>query len=189
MKYKIKSKKLLVDEYFKVEKAQVEFDQHFSDDRVEVTRFNLLRGFAVTSMLYHKEKDAIILVRQFRYSTAEAGHPWLVELPAGLMEKGEAPLYAAKRETIEETGYQLKDAIEISRFFVAPGCTDEQIILYYGEVTENDKITEGGGVEDEHEDIKLFYLPVKDIKDFLHEQTLDAKTIIGLHWFLEHHNK
>lgn len=184
MKFKVKSKKLLVNEYFKVEKTKVVFDQHFTDESVEVTRFNLLRGIAVATLLYDRDKDAIVLVRQFRYSTAEAGHPWLVELPAGLTEPKEEPVIAAKRETLEETGYKIDELKEIMRFYVAPGCTDEMIIIYYGEVDNAMRITQGGGAEGENEDIKIIMLPVPEIADFLERETVDAKTIIGLNWFL-----
>jgi ADP-ribose pyrophosphatase len=185
MKYKIKSKKLLIDEYFQVEKASVEFDQHYADQPVEVERFNLLRGFAVCTLIYHKEKEAIIMVRQFRYSTAEAGYPWLLELPAGLANRDEDVVLAAKRETLEETGYQVSDLAEIKRFFVAPGCTDEMIILYYGEVTEKERLTGGGGMDDENEDIKLFFLPVSELPDYIRDnKTVDAKSLIGFYWYL-----
>ena len=185
MKYKIKSRKLLVDEYFKVEKAKVLFDQHFSDKPVEVQRFNLIRGFAVSTLIYHKEKDAIVLVRQFRYSTAEAGHPWLLEIPAGLAKKNENLFLAAQRENIEETGYQTNNIQEFSRFFVAPGCSDEQIVLYYAEVDETDKISAGGGVEDENEDIKLIFLPVNELQTAIDSgKIIDAKSIIAFYWFL-----
>ena len=183
MNFKIKKRSLLVNEYFKVEKAIVEFDQHFDEEPVETIRFNLIRGFAVTTLLYHKEKNALILVKQFRYSTAEAGYPWMIELPAGLTETDENPLIAAKRETLEETGYLTNNLIEINRFFVAPGCTDEQIILYYAEVDENSRISSGGGVNGENEDIKLIFLPVDLIDDFMENEVIDAKTIIGLNWF------
>lgn len=185
MKYKIKSKKLLIDEYFKVEKVDVEFDQHYTDKPVEVQRFNLIRGYAVAPLIYHRDKKAFIMVRQFRYSTADAGHPWLVEIPAGLVEKDEDPLVAVKRETIEETGYKVDKFEEFSRFFVAPGCTDEQIILYYAEVTEADRISAGGGVPDEHEDIKLIFMPVEDIQSAIDQgKIMDAKAIIAFYWFL-----
>ncbi|MCF7913027.1 MAG: NUDIX hydrolase [Candidatus Cloacimonetes bacterium] len=185
MKYKVKSRKLLINEYFKVEKAQVEFDQHFSDQSVEVQRFNLLRGFAVAPLIYHRDKNAIIMVKQFRYSTADAGDPWLLELPAGLVEKDEDPRVAVKRETIEETGYKVDKFREISRFFVAPGCTDEQIILYYAEVSETDRISDGGGVPDEHEDIKLIFIPVSELQSVIDEGKIkDAKSIIAFYWFL-----
>ena len=187
MKYKVKSRKLLIDEYFKVEKANVVFDQHYSDEAVEVQRFNLIRGYAVAPLIYHRDKKAIIMVKQFRYSTAVAGQPWLVEIPAGLVEKDEDPMIAVKRETIEETGYKIDQFKEFSRFFVAPGCTDEQIILYYAEVSESDKISEGGGVPEEHEDIKLIFLPVDELQSAIDSGKItDAKSIIAFYWFLQH---
>lgn len=190
MKYKVNKRELLIDDYFKVEKVQVEFDKHNESDRNFARRFNLIRGKAVTALIYHKEKDAILMVKQFRYSTAEAGYPWLLELPAGLNDKNEDHRVAMQRELIEETGYKANDLREIHKFFVAPGCTDEEIILFYAEVDESDKVAKGGGVENEHEDIEIDFLPVSDLEEYIKTGKIhDAKSIIGFYWFLENKRK
>jgi len=186
MKFKVIERKLLIDEYFKVEKVKVEFDRHNGKDTAIAQRFNLIRGHAVSALLYHKKKDAVLLVKQFRFSTAEAGYPWLLEIPAGLKDPGEDTLTAIKRELIEETGYKVDSLEEISRFFVAPGCTDEEIIIYFGEIEDSDKIASGGGLSTELEDIDIIFLPVSDLANYIASGKIhDAKSIISFYWLLE----
>ncbi|MCF7919848.1 MAG: NUDIX hydrolase [Candidatus Cloacimonetes bacterium] len=189
MKFEVKNRKLLINEYFKVEKVKVAFDYHNSARTAEAERFNLIRGVAVSALLYHKEKDAVLLVKQFRYSTAEAGYPWLMELPAGLTDDDEMPDQAIERELIEETGYHVTGLKEIQRFFVAPGCTDEEIILYYGEISEADKVAPGGGLAIEHEDIDIIFLPVAELADYITTGKIrDSKSIIGFYWLINYKN-
>ena len=186
MKFEVIERKLRIDEYFKVEEVKVEFDYHNGKDTARAQRFNLIRGNAVSALLYHKEKDAVLLVKQFRFSTAEAGYPWLLEIPAGLTDHDELPVTAIKRELIEETGYKVDHIEEVSRFFVAPGCTDEEIILYYGEIDESDKVAPGGGLSSELEDIEIIFLPLTDLAKYISSGRIhDAKSIISFYWLLE----
>lgn len=55
---------------------------------------------------------------------------FLWEIPAGLLETGETPLACAKRELLEETGYEADRWEERLAFYTSPGFTDEQITLF-----------------------------------------------------------
>ena len=65
--------------------------------------------------------DKVILLRQFRPIVKE----WLYEIPAGLIDKGETPAEAAKRELEEETGFKAGKLIHLTTVFTSPGFTDE----------------------------------------------------------------
>ncbi len=71
-------------------------------------------------------KNKILLLRQFRY--AVKGDLW--EIPAGTLEPGERTLICAKRELEEETGFKAKNWKLLTRFFPAPGISDELMTLY-----------------------------------------------------------
>ena len=67
----------------------------------------------------------VILERQYRHAAGQ----FLIELPAGSRDPGEAPLAAAKRELIEETGYRAKKWTMLLRYFASPGFLGEWMQL------------------------------------------------------------
>jgi ADP-ribose pyrophosphatase len=69
----------------------------------------------------------IILVHQYRHPVGQS----LWEIPAGKLEPGEDPLTCAKRELVEETGYEAATWEELLSFYTSPGFTDEQITLFF----------------------------------------------------------
>ena len=81
--------------------------------------------------VYGEEKDAVVLIRQYRYPLGG----YVYEFPAGLVEPGENMLDAAIREMYEETGLQFTpvEAGAYSRpFFTTVGMTDESCGTVYG---------------------------------------------------------
>ena len=80
---------------------------------------------AVAIVPVHADGD-VVLLKQFRPSIGEE----LYEIPAGTIEKGEAPLATAKREIIEETGFKAKQWTKVSEFYSAPGFCTELMHLY-----------------------------------------------------------
>lgn len=74
-------------------------------------------------------EDKILFVKQFRYPMKEV----LLELPAGKLEKGEDPFFAAQRELEEETGYCAKKWTDLGFVYTSPGYSDEKLYLYKAE--------------------------------------------------------
>lgn len=70
----------------------------------------------------------VILVRQYRY----AADGWLLEVPAGKLDRGESPEDCALREVEEETGYKVGRLDPLGWIFTTPGFTDERIWLFRG---------------------------------------------------------
>lgn len=186
MKVEIIDKKTILDDFFNVEKVKVRHEKFSGEMSPALTRLNLKRGDAVTAIIYHKEKKALLLARQFRYSTYDKGSGWLTELPAGMKEKKESPSDCMKREIIEELGYKIEKFEEMFTLYMSPGGSDQRIHFFYGEATEKDRVNSGGGLETEHEDIKTIIIPVDEISAYLQSgKANDAKTYIGLLWFLQ----
>ena len=80
---------------------------------------------AVAIVPVHANGD-VVLLRQFRPTIGEE----IYEIPAGTIEKGEAPLATAKREIIEETGFKARQWTKIAEFFTAPGFCTELMHVY-----------------------------------------------------------
>jgi len=114
--------------------------------------------------------EHVTLVRQDR--VAAGGK--LLELPAGGIEEGEAPLATAKRELREEAGLHGGEWTEIATFFTSPGYTDEKLHLFLATGLERGEASPEGS-----EDIELVRVPVADVAALV-EECDDAKTLAGL---------
>jgi len=169
---------------FKVIEAKLRHEK-FDGKMTEVmTRLNLERGDAVAAIIHNPVDDTILLVEQFRYPTYhKTNDGWILELPAGIVEKGEDPDVTMHREIEEETGYSASTLHHLYTFFLSPGGSSERIFLYYGRLASEKKVSTGGGLLNEHEYIRTLKIPVdealKNLKDKIYT---DAKTILALQW-------
>lgn len=126
------------------------------------------------------------MIRQFRYAAVSKAGGWLTETVAGLVDPGETPEDAVRREILEEAGYDIERLERIFCFYPTPGITSERIILYYAETRGNGPVAKGGGLAHENEDIRVLELPLGEALAQLDRgEIVDAKTIIGLMWLRE----
>ncbi|MFT5777127.1 MAG: nudix-type nucleoside diphosphatase (YffH/AdpP family) [Crocinitomicaceae bacterium] len=189
MKYKILSEEIVFKDHFTIKKATIEHDSFVQSEPVEVPRLCFERGDSVAILLYETDTDTILFTNQFRYPSIKEGDGWILELTAGSVEEGEEPEVCANREIEEEIGYTGGKLAFISSFFVSPGGCSERIFLYTAEVQSTDKTAKGGGLESESEDIQLVKIPRDEIQSMLQNNEFrDAKTIIGLQWFMANHS-
>jgi ADP-ribose pyrophosphatase len=114
----------------------------------------------------------IIFERQYRHAAGQ----FLIELPAGRVEPKEAPLAAAKRELIEETGYRAKRWTLLTKYFASPGFLGEWMQIYLAR-----DIREGAATPEPDEYIEVFRLPLSQALALIAaNQVHDGKTLIGL---------
>jgi len=182
----ILGKKLVYDGFFKVEEARVRYEKYDGSLSDEVRRLSFERGDAVAVLVFNGDSGEVILVEQFRYPTYASGGGWITEVVAGILEEGEEPEKTARREVEEEIGYRVTALEKVSVFYLSPGGSSERIYLYYAEVSDRDRVSAGGGVAGEHEDIRLrcFSTQALDAAVALGEIN-DAKTLLALLWFKE----
>ncbi len=184
MKYKIIKEEIVFDNFFKIKKAKIKHEL-FDSNTIEVDRLSFERGDSVAILIYEKDTDSLLFTNQFRYPTIKEKDGWILELTAGSLEDNEEPKNRVKKEVEEEIGYKINVVEYINSFFVSPGGTSERILLYYSEVNSTDKIFNGGGMKYEKEDIQLIKIKTKEvIKQLKNNKFRDAKTIIGIQWFL-----
>ena len=180
-------------ELFRVVRARLQyrrFDGTLSDP---VTRLNFERGNSVGILLYDRVQDAVLLVRQFRYpvfaslkaeeqNSAGARHAWLLEIVAGVQEADLDAGQVARKELLEEAGYELKsEPRSIATFYPSPGGTSESIALFWAEVAAGEQSGKGGGVAAEGEDTQLVTIPFNRALEMIRSGEIrDAKTIIAL---------
>jgi ADP-ribose pyrophosphatase len=97
----------------------------------------------------------LLLVRQYRHAAREV----LLEIPAGRLERGEAPLAAARRELAEETGMRAASWRELYTFLPAPGFCSERIFLFEARGLEASPTGPDAARPDADEDLEVLSLP------------------------------
>jgi ADP-ribose pyrophosphatase len=159
--------KTLFKKYHHIEEIALEHDGKL------IYRERINKKNAVASLVYNKNTDKYIFVKQWRPGTLTE----ILEIPAGTLDvEGESSIECMKREIVEETGYKVDFIKEIvPEFMVSPGYTTEKMTIFYCEVSI--KINTKLGVEDEN--IELVELPENEII----EKVRDAKSLIAFYAF------
>ncbi len=191
MKVKIIKKERLLNDFFIVDSAELRFEKFDGSWSPVVRRLNLNRGQAVAVLIYLKDKDSFVLIRQFRFAVFEDGQPgWIDEIVAGVVDE-ESPEACARRECLEEAGYELEEMEHIATIYTSPGITTEKVHLYLGITDSSKKTEDGGGVESENEDIQIVEWARKvALQKLLNKEIEDGKTILALqYFFLKEHLK
>ena len=125
-----------------------------------------------------------MLTRQFRLPAYMNGHPngMLIEAAAGLLD-GEDPAAAIRREAEEETGLRVGDVEHVYDVYMSPGSVTERLSFFAARYTARDRVSEGGGIADESEEIEVLELPIDDALRMIETgEIVDGKTIMLLQW-------
>jgi ADP-ribose pyrophosphatase len=177
--------------YFRLDTYTLRHKRFAGDWTGEMTRELFERGHAVGVLPYDPDRDRVVLLEQFRIGAYAAGdaNPWLIEIPAGVIDAGEDARAVAHRETLEEAGAAITLLEPIATYYASPGGTSESITLFCGRV---DSQGVGGfhGVEAENEDIRVFTLPADEAKSLLARGSIrNAVSLIALQWFALNHER
>lgn len=142
------------------------------------------RGNGATILLYNIQQRTVILTRQFRIPTYINGNAtgMLIESCAGLLDK-DNPEDCIRRETEEETGYQIKDVRKVYEAYMSPGSVTELIYFFIAEYEASMKVSGGGGVEQEEENIEVLEIDIDQAMMMVDKGEIqDGKTIILLQY-------
>lgn len=181
----IERKQVFQQSIFRIEQTTLQHERFDGAMSEPIVRVSLERGDGVTAVIYDREREAVLLIEQFRYPTYGKGDGWLLELPAGMLKPDEDPTEAMRRELVEETGCDTPDLTHVHTFFLSPGGSSERIFLYYAALTPSDCTGAGGGLDSEGEDIRSAWVTLPRLRAMLDAHEIqDAKTLIGLQWFL-----
>ena len=139
----------------------------------------LASGDAAAVLPYDAARRTVVLVRQFRapvmHAQGEEGH--LMEAIAGLLDGGE-PADCARREAMEEAGLSLDTLEPVGCGWTAPGTTTERIHLFLAPYGAADRVAEGGGLAEEHEDIEVLEIGLDELAAMMDRNAItDLKTL------------
>lgn len=164
---------------------KVTFDYQMADGRwVEQKRESYNRGDGAVILLFNKKKKTVILTKQFRMPTYFNGNEdgFMIEACAGMLDK-DHPEECIIREVEEETGYRIPKAEKVFELFSTPGAVTEKLYYYIGEYEDNMKVSSGGGLDEENEDIEVLELSFQKALDMMFSGEIeDAKTVILLQY-------
>ena len=176
----------LYEGFFTLKRIQFKHKLFSGGESGVVTRELLIKGAASAVIAYDPKEDSVILVEQVRIGAAyyPESHrsPWLLELIAGMVEKGEKPEEVALRESEEEAGIQVKNLTHCLSVWDSPGGTVERIHLFAGEV---DSLQAKGihGLAEENEDIRVHVVKREQAYQWMCEGKIDnGIAVIGLQW-------
>jgi GDP-mannose pyrophosphatase NudK len=182
-KVKILQSEILSDNWYTLKKITYEYlksDGTWQTQKREVYD----RGNGAAILLYNKEQGTVILTRQFRLPSFVNGNStgMLIEACAGLLDE-DNPEDCIRRETEEETGYKIGDVRKIFEAYMSPGSVSEILHFFIAAYTPSMKVHEGGGVEQEQENIEVLEIPFRQAMEMMDNGEIrDAKTILLLQY-------
>ena len=144
---------------------------------------------SVSIILYHKDKDALVIVKQLRvpvlYMNKTNGE--MHELCAGLVDKNKSLQQIAKEEIFEECGFNvpLQNIEKISSFYTSVGMSGALQTLFYAQIDSSMWVNDGGGLH--NEDIEVIYIPRKEAKKFMFDEAFQKTPglMLGFYWFFD----
>lgn len=180
---KIVKSELLSDNWYILKKLTY---QYLKGNGTHITQVREVydRGDGAAILLYNTTQKTVILTRQFRLPAFvnRDATGMLIEVCAGQLDKDD-PEECIRRETEEEVGYRIKDVQKVFEAYMSPGSVTEVLFFFVAEYNNSMKINEGGGVEEEEENIEVLELDFDGAYAMIGTGEIrDAKTIMLLQY-------
>lgn len=182
MQIRIKEVKTLSDDWYVLKKTTFDFCRR--DGRWQtMSRETYDRGHGAVILLYNLAQRTVILVRQFRFPAYGHGGThdgYLLEAPAGLLDAA-TPEQRIRAEVEEETGHRVHHVRRVFEAFMSPGSVTERLYFFVAEYAPDSRVSGGGGVEQEGEDIEVVELDIDTALAMVADGRIeDGKTIMLL---------
>jgi GDP-mannose pyrophosphatase NudK len=162
--------------------TEVAYRRRRSDGADQIVKREVYdNGNSAAILPYDEMRGTVLLTRQFRLPAyLQTGRSHLIEACAGKLD-GEDPAVRIVKEAEEELGYRIRKPEKILDIMMSPAGFSEMVSLFIGRYGEADKISSGGGLADEGEDIAVLELPIEEAFKLVSDgKVIDAKTILLL---------
>jgi nudix-type nucleoside diphosphatase (YffH/AdpP family) len=178
---RIRAVTVLSDDWYLLKKTT--FDFRRSDGSWQtLNRETYDRGNGAVVLLINSQRQTVLLTRQFRYPAFVNGlsDGMLLEACAGLLDS-EDPEETIRREVEEETGFRIGPPQKLFELYMSPGSVTEKLFFYLAEYDHSDRVSSGGGDQNEGEDIEIVELTFDQAFAMMNAGEIqDAKTLILL---------
>ncbi|HNR13785.1 MAG TPA: NUDIX hydrolase [Thermodesulfobacteriota bacterium] len=122
------------------------------------------------------EDNQVIMVRQYRHGTRTV----TLEIPGGMVEKGDTPQHAAGRELFEETGYEAGELTQLGVIDPNPAILNNRCTTFLA----RDLTKIGTGACDETEDIEVVSIPLSHIPSLIKDGSIsNALIVVAFYWY------
>ena len=130
----------------------------------------VVRHGNAVAILARRPDGKFVFVKQYRKAAEEA----LIEVIAGGLEAGEEPIEGARRETAEETGYEVTSIKFLTTIICTPGYCEERIHVYFAEISDTPHAQD----QDPDENVYPVVLSREEVEDGIRKGTIfDSKTL------------
>ena len=167
---------------FKIKNSKIKFEGKVFDLKVDEIVYDSgnegIREVAVhpggAVVVPVKGNGKIVMIKQYRYPLDK----FLIELPAGKLEKNEDPMKCAARELEEETGYNVGKIEKLGSIFTTPGFCTEELHIYLAK-----DLKPGNHNREEGEyGMEIFEFSQDEIEEKIRKgEIVDSKTICGFY--------
>ena len=183
---RICAREILFDGFVTLSKCLVRFKNQAGTEQTAEREIHD-HGQAVAVLPVDRNRRVAMLVRQLRVGALANGErdPMILEVTAGLVDPGEEPEDAVKREAREELGFAIRDLDHVSSFYASPGTLTEKTDAYLASYSLDDRVSDGGGLDDEGEDIIIEEIALDELGEAVLQGRLrDAKTILMIQYLM-----
>lgn len=179
---RVKNVSVLSDRHYRLDEVEFEY-RRGNGEWQKQKREVFERGHAAALLPYNLAARTVVLTRQFRLPPYLAGHDDLmIEAAAGMLDN-ETPEKRILAEAEEEIGYRLHDLRTVFEAFMSPGAVTEKLHFFVAEYDAAMRISDGGGIPEEGEDIEVLELPIDQALAMITDgRIVDAKTIMLLQY-------
>ncbi len=173
--------------FFKFRKFRLHhtrFDGRWSD----VLDREVFQGVDAALVLpYDPRAGLVLMVEQFRTGPFVRGdaNPWTLEPVAGIVDAGETPQDAARREAMEEAGLPDLTLLPMFEFYPSPGASTDHFYCYAGLADLVGHAPRSGGLEEEHEDLRLHVLPLAETLNLIDTGEITAGPLITMLYWID----
>lgn len=184
----IESREFLFRGFIQVEKVNIRHRLFNRSDYSPLIQRELVhRPEAAGVLLYDDQQQRFALIEQFRIGALnDVESAWQLEVIAGVLDGDESPETCIRRESLEESGCEIKELQHLFSFYPSAGACSEFFHLYVAEV---DLPLTGGifGMQDEGENIQLHLFDYSELTLLLKNGRLrNAPVIMALQWLAQH---
>lgn len=146
------------------------YDGHIVKLEVQEGKWEVVRHKSAVAILLQNDAGEMLCVRQYRRAVGD----YTVEAPAGLIDDGEEPPEAARRELQEEAGFDA-DMTLLSRFYSSPGFTDEELFVFRATGPRESRLP-----MDDDEDIEVLWMqPTELLRELREGRTKGSASTIA----------